>query len=134
MEVCALESPPMAGRGDSAKAGSEAKFLSRALSRADFAGSYRKQSRCRGHVLVFQMVRCHIFKDSTLSAGKNPQIPEQNKKKIELNYIRDIDEKYSFSNYDVVEIEIKVPYFTVGHFKGYSSPSNPLICFMSQVT
>lgn len=83
----------------------KAKFLSRALARADFAGSYREQSRCREHMLVFRMVRCHIFKDSTLSAGRSPQIPEQNKKKIELNYIRDIEEIYSFSNDDVVEIE-----------------------------
>ena len=48
--------------------------------------------------------------------------------------MRDVDEIYSISSDDVVEIEIKVPYFTVGHFKRYSSPSNPLICFMSQVT
>lgn len=53
---------------------------------------------------------------------------------MKLNYIRDIDEIHSISSDDVVEIEIKVPYFTVGHFKGYSSSSNPLICFMSQVT
>lgn len=43
-------------------------------------------------------------------------------------------EVYSISSNDVVEIKIKMPYFTVEHFKGYSSPSNPLICFMSQVT
>lgn len=39
---------------------------------------------------------------------KNPQIPEQNKK-IELNYIRDIDEIYSISSDNVVEVEIRVP-------------------------
>lgn len=84
-------------------------------------------------MLVLQMVRCHIFEDGTLSAEKNHQIPERNKK-IELNNITEIDEIYSISSDDVVEIERKVPYFTVGHFKRSSSPSNLLICFMSQVT
>lgn len=50
-----------------------------------------KQSHCREHMLVLQMVRCHIFEDGTLSAEKNHQIPERNKK-IELNNIREIDE------------------------------------------
>lgn len=79
-----------------------------------------------------QMVRCHIFKHSTLSTGKKTQIPEQNKN--QLNSIKAIDEIYSISSNDVVEIDIKLPYFTVEHFKGCSSPSNPLICFVSQVT
>lgn len=68
-----------------------------------------------------------VLKLAPFHQKKSPQIPEL------YIYIK-IAEIYSISSNDVVEIKIKMPYFTAEHFKGYSSPSNPLICFMSQVT
>lgn len=39
-----------------------------------------EQSHCREHMLVLQMVKCHIFEDGTLSAEKNTKYPNKIRK------------------------------------------------------